>query len=546
MPSPLHSTENDQVVENDELSSLPASSSTDPGCYFFPTSSIGQVATDIRRSNTYSHMTSYRPRAGRRASTSHRYTVDNFHNQLPSCSPPFGECTALPVTALQPLQPGMDPRLFYSMSISHPPGPPPPIVMLPPPQANAPATNYVALARKNTVKRPTFSLRRKIPNVSSITGKFNIDPSLKVPPSLLTSREPGQQEDSALPGRASSSQGMKQRKNLSLEIENGGIDVDINLVSCTANKSRRLSTLANLDNHPERPPSSLSLAHTASGQLQSNLSASLPTLIDLRLKRSGVKNRTKDFSLVARIHAPNPRQPFHLLASAMDIDFGHNKSTFHPLTPNNTYSIRDALRQAEVEVDLSVNRPSKSDISLDLPRTFHGPLTVFVAVGDIDQHVRLSSGIREVAVLLSEDAFSRTYFIGDLGLEAVPDSNFAIVAAGAEGEEAEEAEEVTSIPSLRSDFESRPAGASFIANRVFSGTTCTPPESNLPPSRVQARTNPDLEPTEGVSTWLGDRIDVVVGRGRINLQFSGELSELKSRKRLPFWKSIFRGSNFPG
>ncbi|KAF9555540.1 hypothetical protein CPC08DRAFT_711947 [Agrocybe pediades] len=579
-----------QVMLNNVHSSLvPASSSREADYYSIPTTSH-TLQTDIRRRSTYSHVAPYRPTIGRRASASHRYHGDNSQNQFPSSSPPFSEYPALP-NGVQPLQPGMDPRLFYSMSTGHLPEPPPPIVLHPPPQSRARTTNFVSLARKNTLKRTTFSLLRKPPNVSSITGDFNIDPALKVPLSLLKSWEPSQHDGSASSGRAPiSSQGMKQRKNLSLEVENGGIDVDINLVSCTINKrGTRLSTFATLDN---RPPSSLSMAYTTSGQLQSSsslsrqpstrtanlpaaaaaavaaeelaLSSQVPTLIDLRLKgsserslaRSRVKTSRKAkeaFPLVARIHAPNPRPPFHFLASVVDIDSRctSDQSTIHtPLTPNNTYNIRDYLKHsAEVEVDghPPITHLPKSNISLHLPRTFHGPLTVHVLAGDIDQHVHLSSGISEAAALLSEDAFSRTYFIGDLDSEGLADSDFEMVSTPALEEDLYK--ETISVFSPWQDFQSGNASSSSPETRASSSTfgattRTTSPGLDSPTSHIQANQCAVPKPTEqdnNNNTWRGDKIDVVVGRGHIRLQFADE-SEPFGRK-LTFWKSIFRGAS---
>lgn len=70
-------------------------------------------------------------------------------------------------------------------------------------------TNHVALSRKSTPHKRFFSLYR---TSASIKGPFTIKPFLHIPAALLAPVGP-----------------REERKNLKLDVENGGIDVDIYL-----------------------------------------------------------------------------------------------------------------------------------------------------------------------------------------------------------------------------------------------------------------------------------------------------------------------------
>lgn len=77
-------------------------------------------------------------------------------------------------------------------------------------------TNYVSLSRKSTAKRRAFSFYK---SSASITGNYTVNPYLHIPAALLS--------QAAINGR---DEGNRYRKNLKLEVENGGIDVHIFLV----------------------------------------------------------------------------------------------------------------------------------------------------------------------------------------------------------------------------------------------------------------------------------------------------------------------------
>ncbi|KAJ7126142.1 hypothetical protein C8R44DRAFT_874510 [Mycena epipterygia] len=54
-------------------------------------------------------------------------------------------------------------------------------------------------------------------------------------------------------------------------------------------------------------------------------------------------------------------------------------------------------------------------LSLHLPPSFHGLMTVRVGAGDLNNHITLSAALGSHATILSEDSTSRAYFIGALG-----------------------------------------------------------------------------------------------------------------------------------
>ncbi|KAJ7512678.1 hypothetical protein B0H11DRAFT_1698588 [Mycena galericulata] len=54
-------------------------------------------------------------------------------------------------------------------------------------------------------------------------------------------------------------------------------------------------------------------------------------------------------------------------------------------------------------------------VSLHLPPSFHGLLTVRVGAGDLNTRITLSAAVDAHATILSEDSTTRAYFIGALG-----------------------------------------------------------------------------------------------------------------------------------
>ncbi|KAF9490321.1 hypothetical protein BDN71DRAFT_1454428 [Pleurotus eryngii] len=190
-------------------------------------------------------------------------------------------------------------------------------------------TNYVSLSRSSTCKRNLVSLLR---NSSSIKGHFAINPFMHVPGNLLAS----------LPESENSSNQFSRRLNLRLDVQNGGIDVDIHLLGDAAR--------AGEGGRKER------------------------AFLHLEVK-DGYEQGLDKFPLVTRIHTPDlARPPFHLVANAV-----------------NGY------------------------VSLHLPNSFHGLLTVHVSAGDLEKHIEIASGLMAHAVLLRETTDSRSYFIGEMG-----------------------------------------------------------------------------------------------------------------------------------
>ena len=120
-------------------------------------------------------------------------------------------------------------------------------------------TNYVHLSRKCNPSMPvpkSWGWRRKTVQVqpstqilppprlssssSTITGTFIINPELYIPPSLLNAME----DPLFRFFKPSSNPGDSRRTNLRLEIENGGIDVDIHLVPTTIPSSSKTTNSA--------------------------------------------------------------------------------------------------------------------------------------------------------------------------------------------------------------------------------------------------------------------------------------------------------------
>ena len=133
--------------------------------------------------------------------------------------------------------------------------------------SKAHASNFVALSRSSTRQKRGFF--HKVTSMS-ITGSFTIDPQLNIP-SGLTTALPGAQSSLLLGPRErrSLALGGGPRENLRLEVENGGIDVDIHLVGYTS---------------------------------KTVTSSNIPTRIQLALKAgSDPKAKTTTFPLVARI-----------------------------------------------------------------------------------------------------------------------------------------------------------------------------------------------------------------------------------------------------
>ncbi|KAJ7601004.1 hypothetical protein C8J56DRAFT_767897 [Mycena floridula] len=167
------------------------------------------------------------------------------------------------------------------------------------------ATNHVSIHRKSTQKRRLFFSRQS----SSITGTFAIDSFLHIPPELLPALSPSE----------------TTRRNLKLEVDNGGIDVDIYLVA----------------------------------------------------------------------EGCGPRATMYLGLCGG----GHN--TF----PVNSH--RPAFHLRAVGVD--------GQVSLQLPRSFHGMIVITVNAGNLQNHIMLSRELLNSATILTESSQVRGYFVGEMG-----------------------------------------------------------------------------------------------------------------------------------
>ncbi|KAF8900321.1 hypothetical protein CPB85DRAFT_1439602 [Mucidula mucida] len=152
-----------------------------------------------------------------------------------------------------------------------------------PPIVSANATNYASIMRKTPHHRKLLSFSSA---TSSIKGSFTVDPFLHIPAELLPPLNIRKNETEA------------DRKNLRLEVENGGIDVDIHLVGELAAQS-----------FPSPAPRTTLSLGLAGG------------------------SRDSTFPIVARIHTPTlTRPPFHLIAKATNgLVSVHLPRSFHGL-----------------------------------------------------------------------------------------------------------------------------------------------------------------------------------------------------------------------
>ncbi|KAF9479484.1 hypothetical protein BDN70DRAFT_690433 [Pholiota conissans] len=266
------------------------------------------------------------------------------------------------------------------------------------------ATNYVSLARKSTIKKSGFFRHASVP--SSITGKFTIDPSLHISPALLKALEtPSTLVSDVFPGmRTKGAQTKTRTQNLHLEVENGGIDVDIHLIpppreymkrrmtvsSASAPESRPLTRASTVTAPPPvKPPFMSEESYARSGwanltkrpsplgrhSLDANTytkppsppppppapvkkyvpAGPLPTLLDLRLKE--VKNgksrkdsnpkKGKEFGLIA----PRPESPTAFPPSRIH-------SGYHSLHALSARKLRHPTPGPKLQVQKAIHAPT--------------------------------------------------------------------------------------------------------------------------------------------------------------------------------------------
>lgn len=200
------------------------------------------------------------------------------------------------------------------------PPPPPPLTLT---QTELQPTNHVHISRKcnpsipmskswgwsrKTTQQPITQIPppRLSSSSSAITGVFVINPELHIPSSLLNAME-----GPVFRSKPSSDRGETRRKtNLKLEIENGGIDVDIRLVPSTNNDSpvqahvgpsASTSTFTARPSPTSRISSAQSSALGRAGTLRDKRKPNQPTIIDLRIKQTIQNEDLVPFPLIARI-----------------------------------------------------------------------------------------------------------------------------------------------------------------------------------------------------------------------------------------------------
>jgi len=65
----------------------------------------------------------------------------------------------------------------------------------------------------------------------------------------------------------------------------------------------------------------------------------------------------------------------------------------------------------------SLQELDNSDLTLSLPRTFHGPLSIHVQAGNLNEHIELSEALQKDCVLVREGGCARGLFVGDFRKE---------------------------------------------------------------------------------------------------------------------------------
>lgn len=161
-------------------------------------------------------------------------------------------------------------------------------------------------------------------------------------------------------------------------------------------------------------------------------------------------------------------------------------------------------------------------MTLHLPRSFKGPLTVHVAAGNIDDHVRLSKAVSDAAVVLSEGAFSRGYYLGGISSTGEDDT-------GDDEDEADAGGFFASQLSHATRDEQRRAPLADDDGRIDRAL-----EEGI---YRESRNHPDGDDPDEEGEWSGDKADVVVGEGKVYLQFLEEEDPFGRQGR--FWRKWF-------
>ncbi|KAF8198540.1 hypothetical protein BJ912DRAFT_951782 [Pholiota molesta] len=168
------------------------------------------------------------------------------------------------------------------------------------------ATNYVSLSRKSTIKKAGFFRHATVP--SSITGKFTIDPSLHISSALLKALEtPSTLVSATFPGMRPKGTPAKPRtKNLQLEVENGGIDIDIHLIPPPRDYMTRRMTVTSVPAADARSP--LTRASTLTSPSKASVAVEKPPFMsEESYARSGFGNKRP--SPLGR-HSMDAQSPF--------------------------------------------------------------------------------------------------------------------------------------------------------------------------------------------------------------------------------------------
>ncbi|EFI26732.1 hypothetical protein CC1G_15656 [Coprinopsis cinerea okayama7 len=357
-------------------------------------------------------------------------------------------------------------------------------------------TNHVSISRQAN----RSLLRLFHPRPKSIETFF-IDPHLKVPDGILQAFKPSaargdsnngsrdQQEDNATQdrrtaGRVQHRQRGERKWNVRLQLIDGRMGVTICLVPdddpLSASRLRKVGSVVSMrtaSRHGSR------LASVQRTKLMADLI-------------STKKATFKAHPCVIRINAPEPRPPFLLRARC--------KASPPDLPPDDTIPNPPFL--------------SSSPITLYLPRSFRGPLTVHVATGKLDRHLWLSPGITSVSRVMDEDMLRRGYFLG-----YVPDVEEEIEDIIEEGEE------------LRDGDGVGPGEVGFGQGQGQGQGQMRPVHHRRGSSRNTSSSTAGGGSAAGAAAeecqWLGDKVELDVEDGMIRILFEDEALEGVSARR---------------
>ncbi|KAF5350779.1 hypothetical protein D9758_010339 [Tetrapyrgos nigripes] len=297
--------------------------------------------------------------------------------------------------------------------------------------------NYTSIYRKSVPPKRTFFFspfsRSNTAKNAAIRGTFTVNPFLYIPPELLPDLGPDEDE--------------RDRKNLKLEVEGGGIDVDIWLLGqlpsslyppppqAPAPIPPQVSPTPSQTQVPQAPsvsttPSGGGGSGGDGGNGQPNQSHApawpsaprptgrvIPALMgaagpDTAVQAGQTSEGTIEENAYILQHQQQPTPQFMAWALSIRTNLylgisGESNNPFPLIARIHT----PAPNRPPFHLML---KSGSGPVSLHLPRSFHGMLIITITSGDPNSHIVLSRDMENSAVILSESSTSRTYFLGDM------------------------------------------------------------------------------------------------------------------------------------